>query len=104
MVLQLRLPFSHLAWRNRLRRLHVHDGIAREEVSRSQQKRHHLCGHHREVLWRGDVGDTECVPEDNVFVLDLLASIADPVQKTQRRIARSLRDVATCGPELIVAV
>ena len=51
------------------------------------------------------MGDAECVPEDNVSILNAcVAMLFDPFRQTSGRFARCLRNVASRWMDLIVFV
>src|SRR6266536_988621 len=77
---------------------HVERGIAVEEADRLEPERDRVDGHHRPVLWPGDVVDAEHVPQHHVGVLDR------PVPRGpdgQALIALALRAELTARPALV---
>lgn len=104
MLIKRSLLLGNLRRGNGVAWWYIHTRVVDEEISRSQEKSHGLNGHDREVLRCRDVCDTECVPHNNICVLSAGCSIGDPLGKTLGGFTGCLRDVATCGPELVVAV
>lgn len=87
-------------------RRYVQNWVAIEEVSRTEQKCHRLCRHNRIVFGRWEVGDSECMPQDNVGVIDraIVSSLFNPQRNALRRLTRRLRNMATSRVDLIVRV
>lgn len=99
------LACSDLAGRPGIAGWDIESGIAQEEVPRSQQHRHGLGGHDRVVLGGGEVRQAECVPEHDVFVLNVLSWVGiDPQRETLRWLAGRLGHVATGWVDLVVGV
>ena len=100
------LPRGYLRRRPREARRHVQDGIAREEVPRTEKKRHGLRRHDGVVLGGGEMGQAESVPEDDVGVVDggVRAGGFDPCGEALGGFARGLGYVAACGVDLVVGV
>ena len=65
----------NLSRRAGMARRDIQSRVPLEEVSRTQEQSHGLGGHNGEVFWRGEVGDAKGVPQDDIFVVDLLVGI-----------------------------
>ena len=98
-------PLPHTTRHTAIARRDIQARVSSEEVPRSQQQRHRLRGHDREVLGTGEVRDAECVPEDNVGVFEGLCGVrGDPSGDSLRGLAGGLGDVAAGGVDLVVVV
>lgn len=77
------LSRSNLTRRARKAGRYIEGRIAEEEVPWSEQQRHGLGGHDRIVLWRREVGNAKCMPEHDVFIVDLfIRGGLDPLWET----------------------
>jgi hypothetical protein len=63
-----RATLFHTTWHTAIARRDIQARVSCEEVPRSEQQRHRLCRHDREILWTGEVCDAKCVPEHNICV------------------------------------
>jgi hypothetical protein len=52
--------------------------ILGKEIPRSKQQRHGFCRHDGKVLRRWEMRDAECMPEDNIRILNRGLAIGDP--------------------------
>lgn len=50
------------------------------------------------------MGDAECVPENNIGVVDGSVAIGDPFGNTFGGLTRGLRDMAASGENLVIIV
>jgi hypothetical protein len=79
---------KHLALTSNLTRCaaiagrYVQRRVLGEEVSGPEEKRHWFGRHDGKVFWGWEVSDAECVPEDDVSVVDGGIAIRDPFWDT----------------------
>jgi len=64
------LPLPHLTRCNAHTRRDIEGRIPLKEITRSQQQRHRLGRHQREIFWGWKVRYAESVPENDVGVCD----------------------------------
>jgi hypothetical protein len=96
----------NLCWCPRIARRDIKNRVTIEEVARTKEQCHRLSGHDGIVLGRGEVSKAECMPEDNVCVVNgaVGACRFNPRGQTLRRFAGSLRNVAARGVNFVVGV
>ena len=99
------LARSDLARRPCIAGGHIERRVSQEEVAWSQQQRHGLCRHDGEILGSREVSQAKGVPEDNVFILNVLGGVGvDPQRQALGGLARGLGHVAAGRMNLVVRV
>ena len=98
-------PTGNLTRSDTVIRRDVEGGVFEEEMPWTEQQSHWFRRHHRVILRRWEMRDTECMPEHDVGVLNAFVSVLlDPFGETLGRISRGLGNVAAGGIELIVLI
>ena len=99
-------PRGNLRRGSRIARRDIEGRVAIEEVPRTQEQRHRLSRHDGVVFRRREMRETECVPQDNIGVVDGTAWTRglNPGWKTLRGLAGGLGDVVTGWVDFFVGV
>lgn len=99
-------PSGNLRRRTRKARRHIKDRAPVKEVTRAKKERHRLSRHDRVVFRRGEVRETESVPQHDVCVINGTARTSgfDPGGQTFRGFAGGLGHVAASWVDLVVVI